>query len=354
MHTGPMAQPKNLETLQVLRALAAMAVMTFHGAEILELRAGHAALGPLFAPGHHGVDLFFVLSGFIIRLTGPRAGGARPFLGRRFVRLFPVYWLVTGLLLIAYAAAPRSGMAHKGDLGVIVQSVLLLPAPRHVVGVAWTLVYEVWFYALFGLLWFRSRTIFYGVLVGWCAVDAVALWVLAWRPESHALRTLLNPILCEFLLGCLAAEIFVRVRGRAAAPAFALGAGAFAAAWLAALLGARLDRVVAFGVPSVLLVYGGAGLRVRWPRALVAVGDASYSLYLIHGTAISALLTLAAQVGFLECAGGGLGSVVIYALTLSSAIVFHRLVEAPLLSVCRQRWLEPRAQLPVPSPALPA
>lgn len=349
----PMSSQRKLEALQVLRALAAAAVMVFHGAELLEARAGGAFLGWLCAPGHHGVDVFFVLSGFIILYTSARVRGPREFLTRRCIRLFPVYWVVTALLVAAYLLTPSPEMAHKADPGVIAKSLLLLPAPRHVVGVAWTLVYEVWFYLLFGLLYFRSRGLFYAALGGWSALAwSAPLWLAGSAP--FALSFLFHPIVSEFLLGCLAAELFVRSQGHAARTALALGGAGFVAAWALEANGLVFSRVLAFGLPSTLLVYGAASLRVRWPHALVYLGDASYSLYLVHATAISILLKLAGSLGWLPAVASVAGNLALYAATLAGATLFHRWIEAPLLAVCRRRWLRRPAEPDVAGDPLPA
>ena len=332
-----------LEALQVLRALAAAAVMCFHGAGIFEERAGGAWLGSFFQPGHHGVDLFFVLSGFIITFTASGVRGSREFATKRFIRLVPVYWLVTAMLIVAYFLAPTPDMAHKGDGSVVLSSVLLWPAPRHIVGVAWTLVYELWFYLLFGLLFFRSRLLFYTALSGWFAL-ACAAWMLRWRFESYALVSFLDPIVGEFLLGCVAAALFARFSGRASGIALGVGAAGLAVAYAAEVAGIVLWRVATFGLPSALLIYGAANLPWRWPRALVYLGDASYSLYLIHGTAISVLLKLAAWVGGIRLVGGPSGQLAIYVATLFGAALFHRVVEAPLLAACRRRWVQRGAE----------
>ena len=123
-----------LDSLQVLRALAALAVMGFHATELLADHGGFSLLGGFFAAGSAGVDLFFVLSGFIIYHTARRGIGPRVFAIKRFIRLVPIYWLVAALLIAAYFAAPSPEMAHKGDLRVIAASALLWPADRHVVG----------------------------------------------------------------------------------------------------------------------------------------------------------------------------------------------------------------------------
>jgi peptidoglycan/LPS O-acetylase OafA/YrhL len=334
-----MSREPKLEALQVLRAAAALAVMLFHGTQLLEARLGGEFLASFFRPGFHGVDVFFVLSGFIIHYTAKPTLTRREFLAKRFIRLFPVYWVVTALLVAAYALAPTPEMAHKGDPAVWLKSALLLPAPRHVVGVAWTLVYEVWFYALFGLLFFRRPALLYAALGLWSAVAATNAFVVGWQPEAFALTALLDPIVVEFLLGCGAAALFARGPSRLG-PAF-LAAGLFGlgAAWWTSLHGHFLPREIAYGVPSALLVYGAAHVGRRLPRVLTYLGDASYSIYLLHATAISALLKIVARLGWNEALAGAAGGMLVLAGAGLACCAFYEIVERPLLAFCRRRWL---------------
>ena len=145
--------------------------------------------------------------------------------------------------------------------------------------------------------------------------------------------------MAEFLLGCVAADTFVRLRSRGAGVALTLGAAGFVAAWAADVAGVGLSRVPAFGLPSALLVYGCAACSWRGPRWLVFLGDASYSLYLVHATLISVLLKLAAAAGILTWVGSAVGNLSIYVATLVAAVVFHRWIEAPLLAACRRGLL---------------
>ena len=335
----PFPAPERLEALQVLRGFAALAVLLFHGTHILADRLAYAFPGDFFGPGDCGVDVFFVLSGFIIHHTATRNRGARDFLTKRLIRIYPIYAVVTLLLVAAYFAAPSARMSHKGEFEVVLRSFLLLPAPRHVVGVAWTLIYELWFYLLFGALFFRSSRLFFAALAAW-TVLACAKVAAGWAPASYALGFALNPIVGEFLLGCLASLAFSRGRTRHAGGVLALGLVGFALGWWEALDGVReLPRELAFGIPSTLVVYAAAHLREVRSRLLIFLGDASYSTYLVHGSAVSILVKALRAAGVERLPGGWLGALAVLAAALAVCCAFYRWVERPLLQACRRRFL---------------
>ena len=107
-------------------------------------------------------------------------------------------------------------------------------------------------------------------------------------------------------------------------------------------------------VQKALLVYGCAAFSWRGPRWLVSLGDASYSLYLLHATLISVLLKLAAAAEILPWAGTAVGNAALYVATGIAAVVFHRWVEAPLLAGCRRGLLGRDAAPGARAPALSA
>jgi len=156
-----------LQSLQAGRALAALMVLGFHLGLAIKAYFG---VGSLQLPwGHAGVEFFFVLSGFII-MTVHRQDVGRPrqlghFLYRRFIRIYPIYWLI---FLIAFAGAFRIVNLTPSDL---LRALLLVPddvAP--VISVAWSLQWEVVFYLLFGAF----------IVNPWLGLIAVALamWAL--------------------------------------------------------------------------------------------------------------------------------------------------------------------------------
>jgi exopolysaccharide production protein ExoZ len=324
-------KPVEVLSIQYLRAVAAIGVLVFHTAE----RAGVG-----FGPGAAGVDVFFVISGFIMwMITGER--GTRPwtFLARRAARIIPLYWLVT-LSVAALAIVIPSAFPHlKPTADHVFKSLLFYPhadsngdiAPLIVPG--WTLDYEMFFYVVFA-----ACLLLPGRLRAYALTIALGLLVAAgyaFRPLNPALATYSNPLLLEFLAGVWLGAMWVkgiRLRRGIAEAAISLGVAGFA---LVAALGIDVEpvRILAWGIPAFLIVAGAVSrepLR-KWPAGKF-LGDASYSIYLVHGLAISfcARLLTMLHVGSLA---------VFFVVSLCGGIVLgaacYCFVERPLLRLFR-------------------
>jgi len=297
---------RKLDGLQVLRALAASAV-------VLEHVAFHARLGrvPVDCPrwfelGHLGVDLFFVLSGFIIvYVHGDDVGRperAGEYAWRRFARVWPLLAILTTFKLLAGLALPGMVPEDRYKLGVVATSYLCLPHPDWpVLSVAWTLRHEALFYACFALVVLGGRRVAGGLIVAWI-VAAVA--ALAWRGGPLLLEFVGNPLNAHFLLGCAVAAWIRRAPAAASSAPSGWWLAPIAAVLVAAL--SAYERLLDSGLPAIgmRLLFGvGCALLVAWvvrrelaspsraPRWLVALGDASYSLYLWHGFVVALLLS---------------------------------------------------------------
>src|SRR4051812_32854206 len=151
-----------LDWLQCGRAIAAISVAAFHASEAVIRRAPEVGWLRQFEFGKLGVDLFFVISGFIIfyihanDIGRPQALGR--YLYRRATRIYPIYWILFALVVPLYFIFPSAGDGTARDPVSLIRSFFLLPNPRGpVIGVAWTLVYEISFYAMFSLLILSRR-----------------------------------------------------------------------------------------------------------------------------------------------------------------------------------------------------
>lgn len=303
-----------LNSIQVLRAAAALAVVLYH------------AIGPTFGIGAAGVDVFFVISGFIM---GTYTRGMRPgkFLEHRIVRIVPLYWAVTLLMCAGALAGVFANFTF--DLTRLWQSLLFIPyQDGPLVEVGWTLNLEMLFYLVFALGLALGRPVLVSILVlGTAAGVGVAA---EWHNPIIAVWT--SPLLIEFLAGLLLSQwrvsdarlgwalIFIAFCGFA----FALTIGEQAGVW----------RVVSWGGPAFCLVAGCIGLERSgaWAttslRPIEKVGDASYALYLLHGVLISAVHKVLAPSPLATCA-------IVLVAVLASLIV-HRWVERPMTRFLRQ------------------
>lgn len=320
--------PSTITTLQALRAYAAISVATFH-----------FTLVPASSlPWHHGsfgVDLFFVLSGFIIAWS--TRNGHRHFLLHRAIRVLPTYWVATGLggllVLIVTPAGPA--------LSWIGRSLLLLGGPEGrplILFVGWTLVYELGFYLIYAAALRAGH--------GRAPVLAiVALILLAYGGRGLGIAARDWPLLTEFAFGLVIFLWVDRSRDRRSVPLFvvvvAVGIGLLYACegLVLAREGEIADqvRVVVLGVPAAAVVLGlleleRAGFTVR-SRVVLALGAASYALYLVHPLAFSFVLALPAG----TLAQRSTVFVALLAITIGASLLFHIAIEAPLLRLLRWR-----------------
>jgi exopolysaccharide production protein ExoZ len=341
--------------VQVLRALAALSIAMLHAqhdAGMLAERAG-VSFTPLDRfPWAAGVDVFFVISGFIMvhasrGLFGtPEARGV--FLVRRVARIVPLYWTVTTLYLAIALGAPAVLNSVLGEPWQVIASYFFIPytrpdgAAQPLYSLGWTLNYEMFFYGLFALAIVLPRRLAVAALTAGL-LALVLLGRLAPLPQPFAFWT--DSIILEFAFGLglgllRAAGVTLRgpVRGALAVIAIVLLALDLrdGGSWGA------LPRALAWGGPAALLVAAAAlghdraagGLATRLG---VAVGDASYALYLLHPFAIRGGRELAARTGLTSVVGPwGFVILALVAATLAALLV-HRLFERPATEGARRR-----------------
>lgn len=282
---------ERIDSLQLLRGIAATLVAAFHlwAAAVAAAPDGQAPW-PLgwVQGGEAGVDLFFVLSGFIIAYVSATRIGDGPvaFLRARFWRIYPPYWAVLGLMwligLAAWLGLGDGGMLPDGP-GQILTSVLLLPLPGHSLRVAWTLAVEVLFYLVFALSYYRFglRGVILALLVWAGAAQAMAAGMFTLPGAAFVLHS----VVAEFLYGVLIAKAYLtRAALPLTRPALILGTVALAAHVAGFYDAGDLPggREIAAGLPAAAVVYGLLGVRARMPGWILLWGESSYLLYLAH------------------------------------------------------------------------
>jgi exopolysaccharide production protein ExoZ len=323
--------------------LAALAVVALHSGNRVDsvLPTGVSAVLSL---GHAGVDLFFVISGFIMWSIGKSASyGPTEFLVRRSIRVAPPYWIATVAWLIFVIAAGYGWIVV--NLDHLLWSMAFLPHfsptfegqiwPFLVPG--WTLTYEMFFYLIFAaalMTTANSRLIVVTVvLTGLVALGVALVPVHAWA------IVVTSPLLLEFLGGCLVAELWMRQPGGVIRNLMlVLGGFALLAAFGGAVEAEHLwSRTLGFGLPAVLIVLGAAGLGNHVPRLsmLERLGDASYSIYLFHILMVTLMSEAWQRLPGLHTPATAILFVLI-ALVLASGtgLLIFRLIELPL-----QKWL---------------
>lgn len=270
--------------LQSLRALAALAVLLFHAMPFFGQVGGQpGALGKAFGVGYLGVDLFFVISGFIIArgVPGCRLASAdfRHFVERRAYRIFLGYWPVLALACLYYAWAMPERLAQADPRATLF--LLSHRIPDLVIGQAWSLSFELYFYLLFGVLALAGRHAARVVVL----IYALVIVVLNLRDPAVAKGFFANPHLLELFAGMLLGQADIPAAWRRRVMQLALAAIALFGIWLSLSSPTRLVTVSLVGTAALLLVLI-AELRYQAghnpPSWLSMLGDSSYALYLLH------------------------------------------------------------------------
>lgn len=297
------AARKTLFNVQIGRGVAALLVLFTHSSTIVD----PSLLGGFFVKGHIGVDFFFVISGFIIYYVSYRDIGNPAsfpqFAKRRFVRIFPIYWLYTAVIVAlstlkeVVTGNPLTSWVEPGLLG-IVKSFTLYPTNyvenvMPVLPVAWTLTHELLFYFIFGLSIILGWRYLIGVVLVWLAT--IVFYNFFWTgTKGPLLIVLTNFRNVEFLFGLLVG--YLVVHNRLISSKFLakillwLSVAAVFGAWLIESNGGEIFEKsygLAFGLPFALLVYsmisyGDVKPGKPFVDALLFIGNASYSIYLTH------------------------------------------------------------------------
>jgi peptidoglycan/LPS O-acetylase OafA/YrhL len=322
-----------LHNVQVLRCLAACGVLITHAALLIPRDSRFWTV-----PWAAGVDLFFVISGFIMtwltREQFGREGAAGRFLVRRAIRIVPAYWFFTSLMVLATIFAASHIRHTTVDPAQLVTSYGFIPWPRAdgklnpILSQGWTLNYEALFYlALAAALLFRRG-------LAWLVAGFVGLTLLGpLVPEDwFVLHFYADPIILDFVCGigiALLALRGVRLPLAATILCVASAVGVHLAARHGLFPGS--GRFLAAGLPSALI---GAGLILAPEpqriglvgRALRLGGDASYTLYLSHTFTINVVLILWRKAGLEAPWANHLTGIV---ASLIVAILFYRFAERP-------------------------
>jgi peptidoglycan/LPS O-acetylase OafA/YrhL len=358
------------ESLEMIRALAALSVVFFHTQIIFTARTGIVPLGGVFGAGSRGVDLFFVLSGFIIAYIHAgdlgRPGRVGRYFYSRFVRIYPSVWITTLLALTVYLVGfGGPDKADKLQPWNIAASFLLLPQQGDaLVNVTWSLKYEIFFYLLFALAILRRPIGLWLILVWQVSVLATYLFgrPLEWSWISFYLR----PIVLEFGLGLISAWVVIN-RARFAlldnrrfiTSMLALGVTVFVAAELiqayAPTALEALPDFLVFGVSAALIVVSLAVIdiqrRYAVPRVLVMLGGASYSIYLVHFSTISLLASFLTRGDRVP-----MNNAVFLAVALIGiffGLLFHLWIDRPIHRFLRKRQRRAPPPAAVPEESIP-
>jgi exopolysaccharide production protein ExoZ len=349
-----MISNRRLQILQASRGVAALLVLLFHLTYLGKTAFGVHLLKGVFRFGASGVDFFFVLSGFIIFFihSGDTSKPDRlwPYLKKRFVRVFPLYWFVALVLIPLWFSPLVTALRPSQYAFILLKSFLLLPQVANpMLMVGWTLTFEVFFYSLFALAICFSKPVIRTLAVMWLTLSFISYLdklglagPLAFISPARIrfLQFVFSFYNLEFAMGCLVAFALKRFQVPHSGK---LAVGAAAVFIVAGLHESFSDQkffqvsgVVNYGLPAAVFILGAVSWEIRQtvsvPAVLLFLGDASYSIYLTHLPVLNLLIKLALAKGLGDIVGPGITLLIVFLVTLGVGILCYVLVERPLLT----------------------
>lgn len=335
-------------SIQIFRGLAAVMVLVAHS----NIMLNRSLFSGVFITGYVGVDFFFVLSGFIIMLTCKKSigsGNVSDYIQKRLTRVYPpyiIYTVITVAVSYIYVEETGRGIVSWIEINVpnFIQSISLYPFSVDVsippiIPVAWTLTYEMLFYIIFTSLFFIKRKS--GIIL----ISLVWILLIAISKNfnisngNYLLETFLSLRNFEFIMGCaLAYFVGHHVNWKISAVIFLGGIALLIASWHNALNGisvTTLSNWATFGIPFAMIIFGATRLESfvhkkegKIFRFFVYLGDASYSIYLVHFIVIMickrTILDHGMTIGYVEFW-------VTSAIALIVSLVMYELIEKPLM-----------------------
>ncbi len=326
-------------SIQSMRAIAAILVVFHHVA----IKGRQYGTDPMhwFNVGGAGVDLFFIISGYVMcQTTFNRNVNIARFMQARFVRIMPLYWVLTSAALLVYIIMPEKVNSSGGVTSIFHSYTLLPSSSKYLIQNGWTLSYEFYFYVIFsfGLFFpgglkhlFPSLAMISLVLVGFY-VDA----------EDVYTSFLTSPLLLEFVFGIALFNFYKRVQFNSGV-SFLLLPVSVALLSYVNLTGGFDVRIMDYGVPCLLFFVAMLNfepvflsLREHWlSRTAEYLGDSSYSLYLLHPFVLVVCSIVMVKLGLTDNS-----YVFVFVLLFSSVLAgccCYALLEKPLIKLMKSR-----------------
>lgn len=336
--------------IQALRGIAVLLVVLYHIIAVeKKYNSEFIILPDVFKLGTIGVDIFFIISGFIMVIVTSNYhknfNKYLKFMYSRLSRIYPLYWFFSLLIVPVLFLKPEwvnSSQVGEVDL---VSSFLLYPTEsKPLIMVAWSLIHEIYFYIVYGilLLFFRrTQIVIFSVL--WFVL-IVGLNVF-FDFENSLILLISHPLTIEFIIGLLLGVFYMKnINNKFFIKSnFLLWLPYFVFPIMYVLF---LDffeneslRVITYGIPSAIIVFCALELekkQVFFNGFLMKIGDASYSIYLSHVLVLNVVGKLLVSFNFQGILFEFLMAVIMFFLAIIFGILNFKFVEKPLILMLKK------------------
>ncbi|BFM39380.1 acyltransferase [Synechocystis sp. LKSZ1] len=372
---------RQLLTIQAFRGLAAVLVVTRHATLISQNKFGQNFIGGIFAQGGIGVDFFFVLSGFILLFVHIKDIGqshkVRSFAIKRIIRIYPIYWVITILCLPFFFLSISEEKSFNGDWWYLINSFLLVPQEKlPLLSPAWTLTHELYFYILAALLIYYwnskiARAIFLTIVFG-SLYKAFFDFAGTWDYKYRTYQTILDSnFLLSFIFSRFNLEFFAGCVSAFLAHKYLLNENKRknkhktikqinSAKLIFSVLSIIFLFIFLISPDSLSFIYKNKILMIFWYSCVVSIllyvstimeyltsfkpgsflkflGDASYSIYLVHYPALFLFVKILFLIKLEIILGSTLTMYLIVFLSLVLSILAYLYIELPVWNWSKKR-----------------
>jgi len=298
--------------------------------------------GSVWEFGTIGVDIFFVISGFVMVISSRNLVGTddgwKKFIIKRSVRIIPMYWLALTLKLIILILTTGLVLHANLDWWYILKSYFFIPSEningeiKPFLGVGWTLIFEMFFYVIFMMALFFRKNIYIFVGYGLILLVFASLSTIR-EPDHSSAWYFMDTVVLEFYFGMIFGYLTLKEKRLPTS----LSIFAFATSLIYVLTSTntlQLPMIIENGVPAAVIVWSIISLEVhlqkRIPTTVMFFGSASYALYLFHPL----ISPLAPELLKRVSVGSTSASVILsLAIAMSIAGIVYRYIEIPLTNV---------------------
>ena len=335
---------KKYSLIQILRGFAAIFVMLYHASRHYQVK-NLVFLNNFFQNGYFGVDIFFVLSGFVIYYSSQKYlenGNCIEFLKKRIIRIYPSFWLfllfplTLVFFLLPQFIADKSAFEPINYLKVF----FLVFDHQQISQISWTLSFELYFYLLFFLMIFNRNFKYLILLI--LILATINLIDENLFSDIYSTKYLFSPLILEFFLGVLIFYIVSKINKN-----YILG---FCVLFVVSIISfvfinylssnniiyiTKHNRVLNFGLASFLLILSLVLIEkfntIKSFKILILIGDASYVLYLIHSIILSLFDNKFILSGKFIVLNNQLTTILVCCFIVTLSVFLHLIIEKPML-----------------------
>lgn len=343
---------KHLNLIQFSRAIVPLFVILFHAKGFLVFYFHYNFLNLPSVIKSGGVYYFFALSGFMVYYLHEKDFGNinkfSSFLYNRFIRIYPLYWILTVALLTIYLVFPSLNNHSDVSFLNMIRSFLLLPNPSEpILGVAWSLVYTVLFYLVFSLLFIKNKVISVLLPIVWI-VMSILFTINILSSDHYIIHYFFNSYNLIFVAGVLCGVIIKKVKISIFVSVCMIVVGfiGFPFSWVNTQYQfVNLNFELSITISSILLILGFASTDlqkdVKLPKIAKFLGEASFSIYLTHYYCMGAIAVFLGYFSFIHLPNPIIAVLLIVMSTLSGCLVYL-LLEKPINWKLKKLWKDKR------------